>query len=123
MLDVSRYVCKRLHTDGESDVVEAVEEREPRWLKYICLRRFVPHAKLLVKSVHGLSTRKGLIVKAIIECGDGDQGACEGKPPIKEAKFSEDSHCGNGLEGFTAVLRERIECMARPEDTSAYYRS
>lgn len=67
----------------ETDIVQAVEQGEPRRRDAVLASVGIPFAKLGLKCLHGLSVVVGCIVETIIERRDGNDGEGYAKMAIE----------------------------------------
>jgi len=88
-------------TCGKANVVQRVEQRQPRRLQCIFAGCSVEDTELPGKRVHGLGGGESLVVEAIIERGGGNEKTAKSETCVEAAKLLDDSHC---------VVVERRRC-------------
>lgn len=76
----------------KTNVVQAVEERQPGRLQGIFPRDMVELPKPMGKGGHGLRCGECLVVEAIVHRGQRDQEASQGQRPIEVLKRSKHGH-------------------------------
>lgn len=81
-----------VRTEREANVVQAVEERQPVWFKYILLGLGIENTKLPVKGVHRLGSGEGLVVEAIVESRHGNHSTGESQACVEDTELGEDTH-------------------------------
>lgn len=89
-------------TGGEANVLQAVEERQPRWLEVVAVSLGIVPPKLPLEGIHGLCRCIALVVEAIVEGRQRDERCRKGQLPVEKLSLGEriETH----LDGSSAGL-------------------
>lgn len=93
---------------AEANIVQTVEERQPRRRNLVSASLCIPVTKLRLKGRHGLSVVVSGIVKAIVEGRHGDDTEGQGQMPVEVV---ENSVLGqHGVDGTAIRVPRKDDC-------------